>query len=177
MSISQKCKIEGCESVYKLSKGLCNYHHGVKWYKDRPLYGIWQQMKSRCYRKTHPRYKDWGGRGITVCDRWLNSYEQFAKDMGEKPTPYHTIDRINNDLGYSPENCRWSTPQEQSDNKRALYKNNTSGHVNVSYNKNKEKWITRYSLNGKNKYLGFPSKELAIEHYHKIFPICKQCDK
>ena len=134
-------------------------------------------MKSRCYRKNHPRYDDWGGRGITVCDEWLNSYEQFAKDMGEKPTPYHTLDRIDNDLGYSPGNCKWSTPLEQSNNTRILYKSNTSGHVHIGYSKAKKKWMAKYKVNGKYRSLVFESKELAIEHYHKIFTPCKQCDK
>ena len=176
MSIARTCTVEGCVSTYKLAKGFCNYHHGVKWYKDRPLYGIWQAMKSRCYSKTHKRYSDWGGRGIKVCDRWLKSYDAFAEDMGERPKGY-TLDRIDNNKGYSPDNCKWSSPKEQSNNKRALYKNNTSGHVCIQLKK-PGVWRINHKENGRMvTHKSFYDKESAINAYHSIVGICKQCDK
>lgn len=83
-------------------------------------YKSWQGMRRRCDVGASPDSKDYayyGARGITVCDRWRASFENFLADMGEKPAG-RSIDRINNDLGYSQENCRWATPGEQSRNRR-----------------------------------------------------------
>lgn len=110
------CKIVSCNK-YAYAKGLCPYHRDIKWHRDNPLYGTWRQMRARCYRKTHPRYSDWGGRGITVCEKWLHSYKDFADDMGERPEGM-SLDRINNDGNYEPSNCRWATTKEQNNNKR-----------------------------------------------------------
>jgi len=81
-------------------------------------YQTWQTIKKRCYYKKAIQYKDYGGRGITVCDRWLNSYENFLADMGRKPTPKHSIERRDNEKEYSPNNCYWTTQDEQAKNKR-----------------------------------------------------------
>ncbi len=80
-------------------------------------HNIWSKMKNRCNNPKGNRFHDYGGRGIKVCWRW-NKFENFFSDMGPRPSPLHSIDRINNDKGYSPENCKWSTSKEQSNNRR-----------------------------------------------------------
>ena len=82
-----------------------------------PSYYSWQNMKARCYNPNATGYEKWGGRGITVCDEWRDDFWQFATDMGSKPTGF-TLDRIDNDGDYTPDNCRWATHSDQIHNQR-----------------------------------------------------------
>jgi hypothetical protein len=107
--------------------------------KRHPLYNTWGKMKSRCYNPNNIRYDRYGGRGIRVCARWMNSFQAFVEDMGEKPTPGHQLDRIDNDGNYEPSNCGWATRAEQTYN-QGLRATNKSGHKGINWNKRHGRW-------------------------------------
>lgn len=123
------CSVEGCGSL-AVTHGLCMKHsqrvRRGQPLEDRPFAGrsrhplwhVYSGMVARCYRTTAPQYPNYGGRGIKVCDRWLEDFYAFVEDMGERPSYLHTIDRKNFNGDYEPSNCRWATPQEQARNKR-----------------------------------------------------------
>lgn len=83
-----------------------------------PEYEVWCGIKKRCHDPAYREFHLYGGRGITMADEWRNSFERFFADMGCRPTPRHSIDRINNDGNYAPGNCHWATPAQQVRNRR-----------------------------------------------------------
>jgi hypothetical protein len=87
--------------------------------RRHPLYSVWSGMRTRCRNPNNKNWKDYGGRGITVCERW-DKFENFLADMGERPGPSYSIDRIDVEGNYEPGNCRWATPTEQVRNRRVL---------------------------------------------------------
>ena len=108
----EKCKSCGCLRYVKI--GLLNRTHGQS---SSSLYEVWQSMRARCERQTNQAYKDYGGRGIKVCDEW-SDYVAFQRDMGPTYLPGLTLDRTNNDLGYCASNCQWVTRKVQANNRR-----------------------------------------------------------
>lgn len=122
-----KCVCNGCggESTKLrervLKKGGCLICIATKHGRSgTPEHNAWKAMKRRCYLETDKAYKNYGGRGIIVCDRWLESFMNFYEDMGDRPSKNHSLDRINNEGNYEASNCKWSTTKEQGRNKRNI---------------------------------------------------------
>jgi len=107
-------KTKGCSSCAKARVVASATKHGLVGTRE---YNSYNAMKARCYNPLDKRYQRYGGRGIAVCARWLESFNNFIEDMGMQPTAMHSIERKNGDMGYEPGNCVWATKTEQANNR------------------------------------------------------------
>jgi hypothetical protein len=153
-----KGKTKSCGCMRAEMVTTSNITHGLS---KKSEYSIWKAMISRCYRKTTSNFIHYGGRGITVCDEWKNSFEVFYSDMGDKPSEEHTLDRIDVNGNYEPFNCKWATKKEQARNRRIRSKTGVTG---VSFNKRLNKYQAKIKVEGEEFYLGsFDTLEKATE--------------
>ena len=113
----RRAKVVSCGCANRDRVASLNLSHGEA-SQETPEYRAWASMLSRCTNPSHKSFANYGGRGIGACRRWLESYRAFLEDMGRRPTPKHSIDRINNDGDYEPGNCRWATATTQQNNRR-----------------------------------------------------------
>jgi len=158
-SKSSRTKSCGCLSAELSSKR--NTTHSMS--KSR-TYTSYAAMKKRCTNKNDPTYEKYGGRGITVCERWLHSFQNFYEDMGERPLNT-SIDRIQNDKGYYKENCRWASKSIQQINRRKTGK--TSKYRGVCYSKRYKCYVAQVYYKYKNKKIGnFKTEEEAAIAYN-----------
>ena len=149
----------GCQSVkFKNPHGL-RYHR---------LYDTWRDMKGRCYNPKSTNYTDYGGRGIKVCDRWLD-IKNFIEDMYPSYQEGLTLDRIDVNGNYEPDNCRWTTKEVQNRNNRQLRITNTSGFRGVSWYTPTKKWVASIRVNTKSKNLGYYSTALEAAKVYETY--------
>lgn len=142
--------------------------------KYRKIYMVWEQIKARCLNSNHKSYHRYGGRGITVCDEWTSSAKAFIEwslSNGYKEG-LHT-DRIDNDKGYSPDNCRFVTQAENNKNTRLLASTNTSGYRGVVFFKPTKKWMARVSVNNKSVFIGYAGNKIDCAAMRDSYVISK----
>lgn len=153
--VTQSC---GCYRIEQLPSNR-DSAKGLRTGCDRsdPRYNVWSMMVQRCYEKNHDSYKIYGGVGKLVCERWLGKgavgFKSFCEDMGERPEGFK-LDRINNDLGYYPENCRWVADKTSVIN-RGLSRNNTSGVKGVTWHDHYGRWCAQIGVDYSNVILGY----------------------
>lgn len=112
--------------------------------RTHPLYGVWGAMRQRCNNPNHKHYHHYGWRGIRICERW-DDFALFLEDMGERPSPKHSLDRIDVDGNYEPGNVRWATPQEQRRNTRGTYR--PAGLTALGRTQTIDEWADEFGIN------------------------------
>lgn len=138
----------GCLNKERVKKAATSHGATADNRRD-PEYAVWNNMIQRCENPKNNQYKNYGARGIKVCDQWRNDYSAFIKDIGKRPSNNHSIERIDVDGDYEPSNCKWVTPKEQARNRRIK---NTTGVNGVT--KKDDRFIVKMKVNGKTIYLG-----------------------
>ncbi len=147
--------------------GFAKHRKNALKHSYHPLYSTWAGIKQRCYNSNSPQYKDYGGRGIKICDEWAKDFVAF-RDWAEVNGWFQgcclEIEREDNNGSYNPHNCKWVTHRENSLNKRRLRSTNNSGYEGVSKDsRNKNKYRARICVNGSGFHIGtYSSPEQAV---------------
>lgn len=133
---------------------------------NTPEYRAWANAKSRCHNEKHRDYHYYGGRGIRMYEPWLKDFKGFLAEVGERPSKFHSIDRIDGTKGYEPGNLRWATKKIQQVN-RLKFKNNTTGYKGVTFYKSSRRWMSQIITDGERVHLGYyPSAREAAAAYN-----------
>lgn len=166
------CSIEGCDNPDYIKKWCIKHYtrwrrHGDPMARVRelnrhgmygsPEYAAWVDMKGRVLNPKHKSFPSYGGRGIKICNRWLENFQNFYDDMGPRPSK-HSLDRRDNNGDYAPENCRWTTATVQVINRR-LPKSNSTGYRGICIHRATNTWRARVKIE---------KKEFTIGYYHNI---------
>ena len=173
---AKQCSVKGCDRK-QYGNGYCNGHYQrarkgldvsspiIKRERHGESYGrtyiTWKCMIQRCCNNRSTKWMYYGGRGILVCEEWRQSFSKFHKDMGDRPEGL-SLDRINSNLGYSKDNCRWATREQQSRNTR-IYRTNKTGLHGVSWDSSRDRWKSHITLGDIYHHLG---------RYHDFFEAC-----
>lgn len=172
------CKVEGC--IGRSSGFYCRVHHldrsrDPKTIKRRhhlsgsPEYNAWSGMIGRCNNPKSAGYKNYGGRGITVCKKWRD-FREFYADMGPRPSSVHSLERVDVNGNYEPSNCCWATKQLQSVNQR-LRSDNTSGYRGVTWASSMNRWMAQIRCDYKNISIGFYEDPAEAAWYRDQYAI------
>jgi hypothetical protein len=121
-------KTRSCGCLLIEKRGAASVRHGHTQGGDSPTYRSWNAARSRCFNPKNNRYPLYGGRGIGMCEAWRSNFDAFLADMGERPAG-KTLDRVDTNADYGPDNCKWSTPREQALNRRAYRPGRRPGRV------------------------------------------------
>jgi hypothetical protein len=156
---------KSCGCYFKKRLHETFYKHGGS---GTRLFKIYNNIRHRCLDNTDLSYNKYGGRGIMICEKWRNSFIEFRNwSLENGYMPNLEIDRINNNLGYDPSNCRWTTRIINAQNQRRIRVNNKSGYRGVYWSNTRLKWVSCIENNGKKYHLGcFPNPILAAKSYN-----------
>lgn len=156
--------VQSCGCLYRITAAPII---GARGLSKHPVYNTWSTMKQRCHNPKNKNYAYYGGRGIKVCDRWLESFANFLEDVGERPSDQHFMDRRDNDGNYCPENFRWVTKKDSNRNKRSSA-NSSSRYKGVHWSKKNLKWIASIHYDNTSTYLGsFTNEWEAAQAYNQ----------